>query len=465
MSARILIVDSVATNRIVLKVKLLAAQYQVIPCVSLAEARKKMNEDRPDMILIDVADQQDAAFEMFRTLKEAPETATIPIVVLGSFPTPDFRQAALEAGADDVLHKPLHDTMLQARIRNLLRNRDAAQELQMREDTHRTLGFAEASEPFEVPSKVAVIGISDTGEQSSLTKLETQLGHPCQFYSFEDALGTDMLDNIPDVLVIDGTGANTAMVGDNVYRLISEMRTRTETRHAAQMVILPECMQGVAAMALDIGANDLVTEPYKIGEIAIRINTLMRRKKQQDRLRDTVRDGLKAAVTDPLTGLFNRRYSVPHLSRMADKARENGRDFAMMVLDIDHFKSINDTYGHAVGDKVLIGVARRLSENLRAVDLAARIGGEEFLVAMPDTDPGQARQAAERLRKLIEETPFHPSETSGPIDVTLSIGVAMGSGESVSTEDVEEIFDRADAALYAAKTAGRNAVTMALSAA
>jgi two-component system cell cycle response regulator len=465
MSARILIVDSVATNRIVLKVKLLAAQYDVVPCATIKEARQFLATEHLDLILMDIADSQDDAFELFRELKSNPDTSYIPIVVLGAFPTAGFRLAALRAGADDVLDKPVHDVMLQARIRSLLRSRDAANELRMREETHRSLGFAETQQGFTQQGKIAFVTPSLTGNPNRLRTIEAELGMTCQFHTLETILSSDVLADVPDVFVIDGVGVDESRFHNDIYRLVSELRTRTETRHSAQMVILPDQSRGKGAMVLDIGANDLVPAQVAQRELIMRIKALTARKLQQDRLRNTVRDGLKAAVTDPLTGLYNRRYAVPHLTRMAEIAQETGREFAMMVLDIDHFKGINDRYGHAVGDQVLIGVARRLLENLRSIDLVARIGGEEFLVAMPDTSPSQARHTAERLREIISLTPFEIPDRQCRLDVTMSIGVAMGCANQLNRLEIEQVFDRADAALYAAKSAGRNAVTMDLSAA
>ena len=156
-----------------------------------------------------------------------------------------------------------------------------------------------------------------------------------------------------------------------------------------------------AAMALDLGANDILAEGFPSGELAIQVRTQLRRKADAARLRASVRDGLKLAVTDPLTGLYNRRYAMSHLGRIAEQAARSGRSFTVMVADIDRFKAINDTWGHAAGDSVLVQVARILPDNLRAVDLVARIGGEEFLVVMPDTEEAEARLAAERLRRVV----------------------------------------------------------------
>ncbi len=477
MSGRILLVDSIATNRIVLRVKLLAAHYAVTPCATLDEARAAMAVERPDLIVIDLSGPAIPAYDFCSAIKADPDTSALPIIATGSFPTPSARIAALRAGADDVLEKPLNDALLQARIRSLLRARDATSELRLREDTQRALGFAEEAEGFAPAGRVALVTDRVSDPTPGLTALMERLPQPYALLESGRMLTTEAMTPLPDLFIIDGAGgvAGPPVAGD-VFRMVADLRSRSETRHAAQLLILPENASDMAAMVLDLGANDLVTERVSAGELAHRVRALLRRKSQADRLRDTVRHGLQAAVTDQLTGLYNRRYALPHLAKMAERAQAKGRDFTVMVLDIDHFKSINDQHGHAVGDKVLAEVARRLRDNLRAVDLIARIGGEEFLVAMPDTTAAQGQIAAERLRRMIEGTPFG-AQTEDPaagrqvaaaaprIRVTLSIGVAVGGATNQPCEAVDMLFNRADAALYSAKSAGRNMVTVSQSAA
>ncbi|MFU8883513.1 MAG: GGDEF domain-containing protein, partial [Rhodobacterales bacterium] len=181
--------------------------------------------------------------------------------------------------------------------------------------------------------------------------------------------------------------------------------------------------------------------------------------------------GLRAAVTDPLTGLYNRRYALPHLTRMTEQASRSGRRFAVMLADLDHFKAINDRFGHAAGDAVLVEVAHRLRSNLRAVDLVARIGGEEFLIALPDTDRTEARVAARRLCRIIAQDPFILPGKGQSTSMTVSIGVTMGhSGQppervidpdcDIAADPVQQLLLQADKALYGAKACGRNQVTL-----
>jgi two-component system cell cycle response regulator len=229
---------------------------------------------------------------------------------------------------------------------------------------------------------------------------------------------------IPDLFVLDARTTPARSTGEAVYQLIADLRSRTETRNAAQLVILPAGAGTMAAMALDLGASATAFSDEAPEEMMLRSRTLLARKAKQDRMRDTLRSGLEAAVTDPLTGLYNRRYAMSHLAGLAERAVETGRNLAVMVLDIDHFKRINDTHGHASGDQVLIGLAEVLRRNLRAIDLVARIGGEEFLVAMPEASAEAARAAAERLRQKIATSDFGSTD-AGALKVTMSVGIAL----------------------------------------
>ena len=136
---------------------------------------------------------------------------------------------------------------------------------------------------------------------------------------------------------------------------------------------------------------------------------------------------MRLAMIDPLTGLYNRRYAMPELATIAARAAETGSPFAVMVVDLDRFKLVNDKHGHGAGDQVLVEVSRRLTANLRASDLLARIGGEEFLVALPDAGMPLARTVAERLCQAIEERPIRLASGIG-LTVTVSIGVAVSDG-------------------------------------
>jgi two-component system cell cycle response regulator len=168
---------------------------------------------------------------------------------------------------------------------------------------------------------------------------------------------------------------------------------------------------------------------------------------------------LRLAVIDPLTGLFNRRYALAQLGRIAERAQRGDSGFAVLAIDLDRFKAVNDSFGHAAGDCVLIEVARRLSLSMRAGDLLGRIGGEEFIVALPQTAASNALALANRLRLAVEAAPVR-IDTATAISVTISVGLAVsGPLTPAGTEPVDAALARADRALLRAKADGRNQVT------
>ncbi|MEL6683022.1 MAG: diguanylate cyclase [Pseudomonadota bacterium] len=463
MSGRILIVDTVATNRIVLKVKMLSAQFSVDACSSRLEAEAIIATNRPDLILVNLSDPVEDRHSFCQALRQDPQTASIAIIAVGVADTSRARFAALDAGADDVLPRPMNDALLLARIRSLLRVRSATEELMLRDSTSRALGFEDARAGFEAAANVALLAPVETAHPTFRTALQAGLGVAVRVLDTNAVLKTNTVEPIPDLFVIDATNVETHQA--KLFGLVSDLRSRTETRNATLLIVVPDGVAEVAAMFLDLGADDIVAASASEGEITLRAKALVRRKLLHDRLRATVRNGLHAAITDPLTGLYNRRYVEPHLAQMAEKAQNAGRDFAVMMMDIDHFKAINDTYGHASGDKVLVKLAERLRENLRAIDLVARVGGEEFLVAMPRTTTAQAHATANRLRRLVNCRPFDLGDDLPKLSVTVSVGVAVSQNAGPSPSKPAQICDHADAALYAAKAAGRNQVAMSRSAA
>ncbi len=465
MAGKILIVDDISTNRIVLRVKLSAAYYEVLQARNGQEAQAMVARQRPDLVMLSAKLPDVAGADLCAAWKAAAETADMPVMIIAPTENRDGRLSALRAGADEVMTRPLDDVLLQARLRSLLRARDTAQELRMRDCTYRALGFAERPASFGLPASVALV--ADTRAMGVVWKqaLEPTLEPTLAArFTCDDPKGLmrDVSEGArPDALVLSLDKAGR----EGGLRLLSELRANPDTRHAELMVILKEEDRALAADALDLGANEILPAGFDTEETALRIGAMVRRKRRADRLRDSFKDGLQAAMIDPLTGLYNRRYAMPSLDRIAETAKTDGRDFAVMLADLDHFKQINDRYGHAAGDAVLIEVARRMKEALRSLDLLARIGGEEFLVALPDTDLREARFVAQRLCRTVSRNAFNVPGLDGPISVTISIGLTMGRTDLDQSEPTDQLLGRADSALYAAKRHGRNQVTLGRTAA
>ncbi|PPB80216.1 two-component system cell cycle response regulator [Albidovulum inexpectatum] len=455
MGGRILIVDDVGANRFVMMRMLSNAFYEPIEAASGHEALALARDTNPDLVLLDIEMPDLGGIATCQKLKADPRTAGIPVVMVTAYNDVGRKMQALRAGAEDVIGKPINETVLLARIRSLLRARETERQLGLRESTYREFGFAEPPAAFAPRARVVIVGpAAPELARSTSPHLDADIVAANR----ESILRDSQKGRAPDAFVVALGGGGSVREG---LMLIAELRARAETRHAAICVHIAgldedDRGQDAAAMALDLGANDLIEPDATPEEIAYRIRAQIDRKLQADRLRASVETGLRLAMTDPLTGLHNRRYAMPHLQKMADAARREGRRIAVMVLDIDRFKSINDTHGHAAGDAVLVEIADRLRSNLRAADLIARLGGEEFLVALPDTTPEAAQATAERLRRVIAARPVPLPRGEADISVTLSIGLALGPTDS----GIEDLIDRADRALLGSKSAGRNQVTI-----
>lgn len=460
MSRKILIVDDLATNRIILKVKLNAACHETVQAVDGASALKLAREEQPKLILLDMVLPDISGIEVCRRLRADPATWHIPVVIITASGDRDSRLRALQAGADEFLTKPLNEVILLARIRSLLRAHETESELRMRSETWGELDLAEGETVFSMPGHVGLIAAEPAVAMAWRSALAPHLKERISVLSPTTALSDRSQGGVPDIYLV---AANLGVQGSGL-RLISDLRSRVQSRHAAIALVLPEVEPEAAAMALDVGANDLLTLPLDPQETALRVTLHIQRKRRADQLRRSVNKGLRLAITDPLTGLYNRRYAMAHLDRIATKARETGRRFAVMLLDLDRFKTVNDTYGHVAGDAVLETVAARLRDNLRPADLVARIGGEEFLVALPEATLGTARLAAERLCRVVGDRPIPLPEGRGAVTVTISVGLALGPDLAPETADpaatARDTLARADAALMAAKAEGRNQVTI-----
>lgn len=457
MAGRILIVDDVATNRIVMKVKLAAACYEVEQAGCGREALRMALNNKPDLVLLDIIMPDMSGVEVCRALKANPTTAAIPVVLITALSDHEAKMEGLEAGADDFLIKPVEEVTLLARVRSLLRARDTVREWQAGQESVTALGFAEEAAGFSaktVPGKIALVAPGARGAILWKAAIDDRIGGEVRIIPREAALLQASSDDGPatDVFVI---SVDLAQRNEGL-RLLSDLGSRTQTRHAATVMILPEGDTERAAIALDLGASDVLHEPFDAKELAIRIAAQLDRKRQSDRMRAGVRAGLEAAVTDPLTGLHNRRYAIPQLERLL-AASDTGP--AVMMLDLDHFKMVNDTHGHIAGDTILSQVADRLQTELRAGDLLARIGGEEFLIGLSVINHTDAMECAERLCRAIGE---HPFDIGGPhpVRVTASVGLAYPNRKSAQLTTPEMLMHEADMALYRAKSHGRNQVSI-----
>jgi len=454
MSARVLVVDDVLPNVKLLAAKLTREYFNVITAFNGPEALEAVRRESPDIVLLDVMMPGMDGFEVCEKIRSDPATMHIPVVMVTALSDVADRVRGLEAGADDFLTKPVNDIALFARVRSLVRLKMMMDEWRLRETTSGQFGVIERSgtllsESFE---RASILVLEDSVLDLDKVTETLQRDHNSVISSDSCAKALEMaFNNELDLVVISLT-----LLNEDGLRLCSQLRSHERTRQVPILLMVDEGDLNHVAKGLELGANDYVIKPIDRNELLARARTQIRRKRYQERLRSNYEQSLSMALTDSLTGVFNRRYVNAHLPRLLERAIDSHKPVSVLMFDIDHFKVVNDSYGHAIGDEVLREVSARSSRNLRTFDLVARLGGEEFVVILPDTDGEAASIVAERLRQRIADTPFIVSAAdAGEISVTVSIGISVGGRLG---DTAEGLIRRADEALYEAKRSGRNCV-------
>lgn len=449
MTARVLVVDDVEANVRLLEAKLQFEYYTVMTAFSGEEALAVALERNPDVILLDVMMPGLDGFETCRRLKEDPATRHIPVVMVTALDQRDDRNRGLSVGADDFLSKPIDDVTLLARVKSLARFKGQVDELRSREAVGQRIGVLEGAIARETGQNARVLIVEDDVRRGERLKRVLERDQRPVLMHEADQMGPAGQATV-ELMVISMSGR--AFDG---LRLAAHVRGQESTRNLPILAICESDDRDRAVRALELGVNDFLYRPVDEDEIAARVRTLIRRKRYLDHLRVRVDQSMEMAVTDQLTGLHNRRYMEGQLKAHLSRAQRGGPPVSVLITDIDHFKRVNDLFGHDAGDDVIREFAVRLASNFRPRDLTCRFGGEEFVVIMPDTDPEAAILIAERLRGAIAGGPFKIGVAREDLVVTCSVGVAIGD-QPGDTPDT--VLKRADQALYAAKQGGRNRV-------
>jgi two-component system cell cycle response regulator len=449
MTARILIVDDVAANLRLLEARLSAEYYQVATAQDGQEALRLARSWQPDLVLLDVMMPGLDGFETCRALKRDPMTQHIAVVMVTSLDQGAERVRGLEAGADDFLTKPVDFTTLLARTRSLVRLKRLLDEWRVRGETARALGLGAdgASLPSVAGARALIV---DDWEESAEAMQQALLEEG--ILAGRAASEAEMM-TLTQAIAFDLVVISLSMVGDDPLRLASRLRAGESTQAVPMLVVAEPEQRDLVLRGFDLGANDWLLRPLDPMELRARARNQIRRKFYQDRLRSDIGHALELALTDPLTGFYNQRYLSRHLQTLLAAGATNG--LAVLMLDVDHFKQINDRWGHQTGDQALTLIAQTLRSRIRVFDSIARYGGEEFVVVMPGTGELDALSAAERLRGAVEEIRFVP-EMGLAHPLTVSVGIACCAAGSQTTP--ERLILAADQALYAAKRAGRNRV-------
>jgi two-component system cell cycle response regulator len=455
MSARILVVDDNPLNVKLLAAKLANEYYIVSSAATGTEALDKVMREKPDIVLLDVMMPEIDGFETCRRIKTDPATAHIPVVMVTALSDVADRVKGLEAGADDFLTKPINDLALMARVRSLLRLKMIMDEWRLRETTSSQFLQPMESET-EIPATRGghVVLLEDNGLQRelivrTLSKIEARVTLAATV-----AEATTLAQEGNCDLAI----ASLDLATEDGLQICPQLRTHETTRQMPILLIANETETPRVAKGLDLGANDYLLRPIDSNELLARTRTQLKQRRHYVRMRSNYEQNMSLALVDPLTGAFNRRYLEAHAPKLLARCRMVSKPLAIGMIDLDYFKQVNDRYGHAAGDTVLKEIVNRITQGLRPFDLVARMGGEEFVIIMPETGIGAATAIGERLRERIGQMPIAWSEKAAPLPVTVSIGIAIGQPDENVT--VDAIIARADRALYEAKKAGRNCVML-----
>lgn len=454
MTARILVVDDIPANVKVLEARLLAEYFDVLTASDGFEALAICDRHQVDLILLDIMMPGMDGFEVCERLKDNPKTSHIPVVIVTALDQPADRIRGLKAGADDFLTKPVNDLQLVSRVKSLVRLKTLSDELRMRAETAQTMGMEDllrGEGRMEETGQVLLVDGRANSQERIIKALKpiadvSAMSDP-QAAIFEAA-------ESPFELVI----VNSNFDNYDPLRLCSQLRSLERTRFLPILLVADQGADDMVVRALELGVNDYIARPVDPNELVARCLTQMRRKRYNDRLRASVKQTIELAVTDPLTGLNNRRYLDNHLRVLFNRSVARGRAMSVLITDIDRFKQVNDSHGHDAGDEVLKEFANRIRAAVRGADLACRYGGEEFVIVMPDTSADVAAAVAERLRASIEGKPFILRGSDLSLNVTASFGI---SSRITAIETPEQLMKQADRALYEAKNSGRNRVVAA----
>ena len=372
--------------------------------------------------------------DTLHTIRAQLHDTNCPILILCSSNALHDRADYFRAGAADVVEANCDLREILSRLRSAMRRATAAREVALRSCTTRALGFAEAGGTFTAKQIIHVLQM--TGRTPPALTLPS---FAVQSVVFDD-LGALGERQALKCLIIDVDRDAPR----RVIPLLLDLRAD------------PDILEHIRD-ALDCGADDIVGTDVSNPELTHRIQIHQDHLRTNAILRESSIIGLNAAVTDPLTGLYNRRYAQSHINLLLEDARSNGGSVTALMVDIDHFKSINDAHGHFVGDQVICSVAHTLKSAILASDLVARFGGEEFVVILPNISPKDANTLAQRLRSKVSEI----TTDATPLAITISIGISRFDTAELfesGLENYDQLLKEADQALYHAKRAGRNCV-------
>jgi two-component system cell cycle response regulator len=454
MTARVLVIDDKAANVKLLEAKLSAEYFDVKTATNGPAGLAMVQANECDIVLLDVMMPHMDGLEVCRRIKGDPLWAHIPVVMVTALDQPADRVAGLDAGADDFLTKPIDEVALIARVRSLIRLKNVRDELRARALRSKDMGIGDplAIAAAESGLNGRVLVIEDRSSVSQRMFKSLSAFHMVEVESAADNAVFRAAEHSYDLAII-----SLNLAEYDGLRICAQLRSLERTRDMSLLMVAETGDKARLLRGLDIGANDFLIRPVDRNELLARVRTQVRNQRYAASLRNSVQQSMELALIDPLTGLHNRRFLDANVDTLVKDAVRRSRPLSLIVMDVDRFKTINDTYGHDCGDEVLRELAKRARDCLRTRDLLVRFGGEELVAVLPDTGHAGAQAVAERIRESVHCAPFVIANGACNAAVTISLGVAVMRDMQESHAD---LFKRADEALYRAKNEGRNRVVL-----
>lgn len=416
---RILITDDSATQRRVIREELSELCVDLCEACNGAEALKAIGEFEPDLVTLDIEMPVLNGYRVLEQIKSMEQTMTLPVIMISSLENETQRLKALEGGAIEYFRKPFPDGALKQLVSEVLGR--------LERNRRKTICCADESEQI----------------RRYVKQLVQTHGYRCECFAGLTELHEYLVDNTCDLVLLDLHLPNHAS-----YEFLERMRTDASMAAMAKVGTTGFGARRDLLNAFQLGVDDFIRKPFYAEELLARVDHLLKVKETESILK-------QIATVDTLTELHNRGEMARRLVTEVSRARRDSRDLGVLMLDIDHFKQVNDRFGHTVGDQVLRKVAHALRDNLRVTDIIGRYGGEEFVAFLPKATHSGAMLLAERLRECVQELQI-PIDGS-TLEVSMSVGACVWPHEMLPAEmSLEHVIRPADQALYAAKRGGRN---------